>query len=211
MMRLRTPALLLTLLLILTSGIGCDKGDVFKPVSEEKDENGWAFYRVPEDGFGISVPPDWKVFNLNAKTYENKKQGEAYATLLQQLPPNTKFSAAAEDYLTFKNRSAASVAVVRVRYAREITLEEGVTARLLDKQSLKYATQPVEHKRLALGEWFHYKAKSADGTTDTHEYNEYLYVSGADYFLITMNVSSRNYKNYVSNFSRIGESFRLIK
>lgn len=98
----------LALLVILGAGTACRKRgtatDVAAgktlPVSETKCETGWPLYEVAAEGFAVELPPGWRRFEMDPKTFEAKFQDTLkqnpqlepmLANLRQQVAAGVKF------------------------------------------------------------------------------------------------------------------------
>jgi hypothetical protein len=231
MTHLKVPVVLLILAFFIPVGIACKRKTTLdssvgtvKPVSEEKDENGWPLYSVPEEGFALALPSHWRQIDMNPKTFEsgfqktiqqNPQLNDMLGNLRNQVVKGIKFFGF--DETTMRSGFATNVNVLHLRLPGQTTLDEAITNNLMELDSLSIVKKPFAHDRVKLvagdAERFHYKMEmeSANEPSRTLDSTQFLYVTGNECYYITMVTSPDKYEKYKSDFNIIGQSFRLIK
>ena len=218
-------------ILVLSLGTACKKraatdtslGKVM-PVADDKDDNGWPVYEVSSEGFALALPPDWRQFDMNPKTFEAKIQetlkqnpqlGPMVGNLRQQLTAGVKFFGF--DMATAGTGFATNVNVMRAPLPPGTTLDTAVADTVRQLESLATVTKPVAHERLKMAtgdrERIHCKMtmKSPTGQNFALTTTQYITLRGSDGYVVTLTTLLNEDAKYAPTFEKIGRSFRFIK
>lgn len=232
MTRFKWPAWVFGAVLILLFGSACGKrgtesstsdGEVL-PLPVAKDENGWPFYEVLADGFGLALPPDWRQFDMDPKRFEakfkevmaqNPQFGPLLGTIRQQLANGVRFFGV--DQATVGKGFATNVNVIRVPLPSGVSLDATVADTIKQLNSQPGVAKPIsgERQMLAAGEAerLRYKLtmKSSTGQSALLAITQYLTVRGNDGYVVTLTTLADQEARYARTFEGIGQSFRFIK
>jgi hypothetical protein len=225
--------LALVIVLVCCIGVACRKGPgssdtspgTIQPVPEARDESGWPYYEVAADGFGLSLPPDWRQVDMNPATFESKAQeltrqnpdlAPMFTGLRGQLATGVKFFGF--DLRTKRNGFATNVNVLRYALpAGSRSLDAATAASLAQLEAIPGIAKPVSHERIKVpnGERERFRSKltmsSPAGASVTTAMTQYLLVRGEDGYVVTLVTTAEEADQRFATFERIGRSFRFTR
>jgi hypothetical protein len=224
------PAWVLAAALALTLGTACGKRGAatstpavqILPVAETKDEGGWPLYEVPAEGFALALPPGWRRFDMDPKTFEasfngvlaqNPQFGAMAGNLRQQMASGVKFFGL--DEATLGTGFATNVNVVRVPLPPAGGLDAAVADSVKQLESLPNVVKPVARERLPAGGRerlrFRMTMNAAAGRSATVVVTQYLAVRDKDGYALTLTTLAEQEAKYAATFEKVGQSFRFTK
>jgi hypothetical protein len=218
--------------LVLSTTVACKKratqGDdalgTTVPVPEARNETGWPLYEVKAEGFGLALPPEWRQFDMNPKTFEAKfqealKQNPQFEPMLgnlrQQVTSGVKFFGF--DPATVRTGFATNVNVIRHPLPGRMNLDAAATGALKEIESLPTVNKPVAHARVnaAAGdcERFRFKMvmKTPNGKNLAISTTQFLFVKENESYVVTLTTLPEYETKYAATFDKIGQSFQFIK
>jgi hypothetical protein len=194
------------------------------PVADAKDENGWPLYEVKTEGFALSLPPDWRQFDMNPATFEaklketltrNPQLESLLGSLRQQVASGVKFFGF--DEASMKTGFTTNVNVLRLPVPPGRTLDMEVMAAVKQMESLPTVAKPIFHERLKMTtgdcERLRYQMtmKLPSGKDVSLAITQYVLIKDNDSYAVTLTTTSDQEAKYTPTFEKIGQSFRLLK
>jgi hypothetical protein len=224
-------ARLVALMVLTVCGTACQKFGpdadpemgTTRPVPESRAENDWPLYKVPKEGFALTLPPEWRQFDMDPATFEakfrdalkmNPEIDEMAGTLRQQLAAGVKFFGF--DEKTRTSGFATNINVLRMKLPPKATLDTTVAESLKELKALSSVTKPVDHERVKTTagecERFRYtlRMQVASGKTIAFSITQFLFVTSDTSFVVTLTTSTDKKEKYAETFDKIGQSFRWI-
>jgi len=193
------------------------------PVPEAKSEAGWPVYEVPAEGFALELPPGWRQFDMDPKTFEakfkeamkkNPKLEPMLGSLRQQIVGGVKFFGFDE---AMQGGFTTNINVLRLPLARGENLDSAVADALTQYANMPSVIKPVTHERLtmATGDRERIKSKmtmnSPTGQQFTIAVTNFILTTDKDGYVVTLTTTTDQEAKYAATFDRIGRSFRFIK
>jgi len=194
------------------------------PVSDTKDESGWPVYDVKNEGFAVSLPPNWRRVDMNPQTFEaaykeamkqNPQLESMYGNLRQQMTNGVKFFGF--DPTTAATGFNTNINVLRLPLPPGGTLDSTVADTLRETQAMPTIAQPIAHERLKLPsgdrERLRYKMtmNGPNGQPVALAITQFILVNGKDGFAVTLTTTASQEAHYNATFDQIGRGVRFTK
>jgi len=217
------PLSVLGALLVLASGIACRREKIgVLPVPDARDENGWPRYEIKKEGFALSLPPDWRQFDMSSGDVDsmvgkiqakNPELKPMLAGLRQQIVSGVKF-------FGFDQRDAGTgfgtnINVMHLPLPPGHDFESISEENMRQLNSLSTIVKPIARERLEVGgqerERVRYRMsmRGPDGRNNLLAFTQDLAVNDTSYFVLTMTTLPDREARYASTFEQIGRSFRI--
>lgn len=199
------------------------EGGTLLPVPEARSETGWPIYEVKNEGFALSLPPDWRQFDMNPATFEktfgdmvknNPEMKQLYPNLLQQIRSGIKFFGIDEATMRTGFTTNANVLVAPVPAGT--TIEQVVEVSMAEFDRVPNVHKPIDRSpvRTAAGDGVRLRwqmdMQLPNGNTRL-SLTQYAFVSNGKSYTVTLTTTAQNDAEYAATFDKIGQSFRLIK
>lgn len=226
------PAILKTSLammfMVFVAGCGKREEAVGNPqpaspiVIETKAENGWPLYEVSSGGFALSLPSDWRQFDMDPATFEttmrdalrkNPQFEKFFGNLRQQLAAGIKFFGV--DEATIGSGFATNANVLTVQSGG--SLATAVADTLKELERLPAVAKPITHDRIKITagdcERFRYRLTMQGplGKPQHLAITQFLVIKGPLGHVITLTTLPDQEPKYTETFDQIGKSFRYTK
>ncbi|HEV3144825.1 MAG TPA: hypothetical protein VGZ47_13125 [Gemmataceae bacterium] len=190
------------------------------PVPGARDPSGWPVYEVTAEGFAIALPPDWRQFDMNPKTFEAKmdeaiKQNPQLqpmaGALRQQVAQGVKFYGF--DETTTRTGFATNINIIRTPLPAGGTLDSIVQESLRQYENMPTVTKPISHERLGDRERLRARMTMTmpNGQTATLAITQFILAHGKDGYAVTLTTLADQEAKYSATFDKIGQSFRFLK
>ena len=193
------------------------------PVPEAKSEAGWPVYELPAEGFALELPPGWRQFDMDPKTFEakfkeamkkNPQLEPMLGSLRQQIAGGVKFFGFDE---AMQGGFTTNINVIRLPLTPGENLDSAVADALTQYANMPSVIKPVTHERLtmATGDRERIKVKmtvnSATGQQITIATTQFILTKDKNGYSVTLTTTADQESKYAATFDRIGRSFRFSK
>ncbi len=212
----------------LLLGAGCGKrgptGVTLLSVPDARDEGGWPLYEVKAEGFALSLPPDWRQFDMDPATFEaqfrkiaerSPELGQLLGPLRQQVAAGVKFYGV--DAATVGTGFGTNVNVLRLPLPPGQTLDAVAADAVAQYDALPNVAGPVARDRVSGPEGGRERLRvrlsvtNPAGKTDTLAFTQYIAARGGEVYTVTLTTLASQESKYAQTFDRIGRSFRFTK
>jgi hypothetical protein len=198
--------------------------DMFKPVPNTSADNGWPLYVVAEEGFSVSIPPQWRQVDLSPAAFDtrlhemlksNPQLNSLMGGLQKGAASTIKFYGI--DERSLNTGTATNVNVVRTPIPPTATLDSVVEEILRQMKSVPAIAKTIKNDRLNLAagecECIRWKMTVQTPARAPQEYSftQLILLSSTDIFFLTMTTTSDREAQYAPTFEKICKGFRVIK
>lgn len=225
--------LLFVVLVIALAATACRKrnrdvetpeGTVRSVPEARSQETGWPLYEVRNEGFALSLPPNWRQFDMNPATFDkhlqeslrvNPELQPMLSNLRAQIAAGVKFFGFDES--SAKTGFATNVNVLRLALPPGANLDALAAESMTQLQRLPTVRQPVGRERIrtATGECERFRYQMSlqvrPGETRVLAITQFLFVTPTDGYSVTLTTVADREAHYAQTFDTIGRSFRLLK
>lgn len=222
---------LLAGVVLVCAAPGCKKrnrgteieGVTIMPVPEARSETGWPVYEVKNEGFAVSLPSDWRQFDMNPATFEktfgdviknNPQMKELYPNLLQQIRAGIKFFGL--DEATMRTGFATNANVVVVTLPGPMTADQVFDSAAAELERLPNVHRPFDRTRVRTGAGDALRLRcQMDMQLPTGNtrlaLTQYVFAAPGKCYTLTLGTTAQQEAKYAETFDKIGQSFRFIK
>ncbi len=189
-------------------------------------DTGWTLYELPDDGFGIAIPPTWFYLALDPQQFER-----ALALIGEQNPQwSEMFSGQARNLIasglkfyaldlsgSFQAGLPASVNVVRAEIPFKLTLDAFVTLSIKQLEALVGSGVEIAHQRVQLyqtdAEEIEYQMElpGPAGKPVSQYLLQYLVLDGQTAYVLTLGCPLGQADQDRDTLKKIAATFRLIR
>jgi hypothetical protein len=218
---------MVTVVLVAAAGVACRKEGQTNiemlPVPEARDDNGWPYYEIKREGFALSLPPDWRQFDMSSENVEsmlgemlakNPELSTMLTGLRQQIASGVKFYGF--DPADARTGFGTNVNVLHMPLPPGHDLDTLVAESIQQIKSLSTIVKPVASERIVVRgqerERIRYRMsmRGPNGRNNLLAFTQYVAIDDSSYYVLTLTTMPDREAKYASTFDQIGRSFRLI-
>jgi len=198
----------------------------FTTVLTETLGTGGTIYKLPDEGFSISLPPGWMRLNLNPTALDEtlKSIGEnnshfkdifSSETMRKQIASGMKFYALDTSPRSLQSSQPISVNVIKSQILTDVPLD--MLVQVLVPQLQKVYNATVTHQPFKLGNVdgealrLTTTIKTSTGVSVPIKFVQYVALDGSTLYIISSGSSSSLASIYTPIFDQIAKSFTLLK
>ncbi len=187
---------------------------------------GWKLYAVDADGFAIGLPPSWQQIDVDPASIQNlidrfKASNPSYANIFSPqmsslLAAGTKFLGIDLDAQSLASNFVTNAGISHELLPLAVNLDTYVKLSIAQVEKFPIVQKPIAQRRVSLAAGdaqelrYSLKITQPNGETISATATQYLIVRGKDGFVITLETSAAQAKNYAATFEKIGKSFRWL-
>lgn len=191
-------------------------------------DTGEVLYVIPEEGFSITLSPDWQVIDLEAMDFKQvlEAAGEQKESLkglftsdyFQNLVASgIKFIAIQVKPEFFEKAQFPTINIVKLDLPFNITLEDYTALNVTQMGQFLDLTSDIEQEQVQLGEWeaakltYQLKAASLAGQSIEVVNIQYILLDHGYAYVISLTIPAEFSETYSLPFSSQAETFRLVE
>ena len=227
MIRGKRPVWVVVAVLALSVSIGCQREKAARfevqPVPESRDDNGWPRYEIKKEGFALSLPPDWRQFDMNAESFDsmmnevlakNPEFQSMLSGLRQQIAAGVKFFGF--DPSEARSGFATNVNVLRMPMPTGVNRDAIVSESVRQLEGLPNVVKPIHRGQVSVSGAsydtlrYRMRMRGPTGRNDVLAMTQYLAVGDDSYYVLTLTTLADREAKHTSTFEQVGRSFRII-
>ena len=190
--------------------------------------NEWVLYELPEEGFAITLPPEWLQIPMDPETFENAltiagEQNPYVKEMLNSemlsglIASGLKFYGMDLSPESLESGFLTNINVLKIDMGFKIPFEMYVAVSLEQIKTIATPETSIDHQTVELSnldaEKLTYEMEQVGlaGTPIQVAVTQYLILDGSTSYVITLIASTSVIDTYAPTFEAIGQSFRVSK